>query len=71
MIKEIQRGTASLKVTVRCLVAVKIEGNKPIKLLNKINKKREITRILAPNLVGPIRRDISRFNPIKTLLTKT
>lgn len=36
------KGNARVRVIVKCLDAVKIYGNRPMKLLNKINKNNEI-----------------------------
>lgn len=47
-------GRDNVRVIVKWLVLVKIYGNKPIKLLNKINEKREIKMKVIPFILdGP------------------
>jgi hypothetical protein len=47
-IKVNHKGSARDKDIVKCLVLVKIYGNKPIKLLNKIIENREINIKVIP-----------------------
>jgi hypothetical protein len=43
-------GNASVKVIIRCLVLVKIYGNNPKKLLNRINENKDTNRNVPPLL---------------------
>jgi hypothetical protein len=47
-IKETHRGALIDRVRIKCLDAVKIYGNSPIKLFIKINKKSPINSIVLP-----------------------
>lgn len=70
-INEIHRGRANVKVNVRCLVLVKIYGNKPKKLLNKINVNNEIKINVHPFiLLGPSRVLNSLWRVNKTIFHK-
>lgn len=52
--KESHKGRANDKVKVKWLVLVKIYGNKPKKLLNKINENKEIKiNVLPLKELGP------------------
>lgn len=49
-----QIGILNVKVSAMCLDEVKIYGNNPIKLFTRINRKREINKIVLPLYeVGP------------------
>jgi hypothetical protein len=47
-IKETHRGALIDRVKIKCLEAVKIYGNSPIKLFTKINKKSPINSMVLP-----------------------
>jgi len=51
---EIHNGRAKVKVKIKCLEEVKINGNKPSELLNKMKIKIEIGIIVIPeDFIGP------------------
>lgn len=62
------KGRANVKVKVRWLVLVKIYGNNPKKLLNKINENNEIKINEHPfNLLVP-KRVLNSLNKVKIIL---
>lgn len=54
-IKDSHRGSLRAKVNLRCLVDVKTYGISPMKLLNTINEKIEMNRMVPPGFEGPRR----------------
>lgn len=62
-----QIAKATTNVNLKCLDAVKIYGNKPKKLFNKINKKIEIKKCLKP---GVINFTIGKENSFSKILNK-
>lgn len=64
----IQRGKANVKVRVRCLVLVKIYGNSPKKLLNKINENKEIKIKALPGFLFGPKRVLNSLNNKNRLL---
>jgi putative ribosome biogenesis GTPase RsgA len=54
-------GNASVNVMVRCLVLMKMYGNKPMKLLNKINENSDKNRKVLPFLFLLLPKSVSNL----------
>ena len=64
------RGSAKVRVKDMCLLLVKIYGNKPIKLLNRIKKKILIKIKIVPWITDSPKTAFNSFSKKKTILVK-